>query len=76
MRIGVALLCLLGLPGPAEAQRLFIKSYTQNDGLPAAQVMKVEKDRMKPLFYAVEARPFVNLGRLEHIEILVPTRRP
>jgi cell shape-determining protein MreC len=45
------------------------------DGLPAAQVVKVEKDAMKPLFYAVEAEPLVNVNRLEYVEILVPAPR-
>lgn len=42
------------------------------DGIPAATVLSVEPDRMRPLFAAVEAAPRTNLERLEAVEILVP----
>jgi len=42
------------------------------DGLPAATITSVERDRLRPLFYAVRAAPRVNLNRLEEVEILIP----
>jgi len=45
------------------------------DGLPAATVLRAERDRMRPLFMAVEAAPRVNLDRLEGVEVLVPEDR-
>lgn len=42
------------------------------DGLPAATVLQVQRDAMRPLFYAVKAAPRVNLNRLEGVEILIP----
>jgi rod shape-determining protein MreC len=42
------------------------------EGLPAATVVSVERDHMRPLFLAVKAKPRVNLDRLEAVEMLVP----
>ncbi len=42
------------------------------DGVPAATVLSVGPDRMRPLFFAVEAEPRVNLNRLEAVEIRIP----
>lgn len=42
------------------------------DGVPVATVRRIEPDRLRPLFMAVEAEPRVNLDRLEAVEILVP----
>jgi rod shape-determining protein MreC len=42
------------------------------DGIPAATVVRVSTNEMKPLFAAVEAAPRVNLDRLEAVEILIP----
>jgi rod shape-determining protein MreC len=42
------------------------------DGLPAANITDVARDRMEPLFYDVTAEPRVNLERLEEVEILIP----
>jgi rod shape-determining protein MreC len=42
------------------------------DGLPAGTVLRVERDKMRPLFLAVDAAPRVNIERLEAVEILVP----
>lgn len=41
-------------------------------GLPAATVLRVERDEMRLLFLSVEAVPRVNLNRLEGAEILIP----
>lgn len=46
------------------------------DGLPAATVLSVEGDRMRPLFLSVEAAPCVNLERLEGVEIVVAEQAP
>jgi cell shape-determining protein MreC len=42
------------------------------DGVPAAIVVRVSTNEMKPLFAAVDAAPRVNLERLEAVEILIP----
>ncbi len=42
------------------------------EGVPAATVTEVRADGMRPLFFAVDAAPRVNLSRLEGVEILVP----
>jgi cell shape-determining protein MreC len=42
------------------------------DGVPAATVVRVSTNEMKPLFAAVDAAPRVNLERLEAVEILIP----
>jgi rod shape-determining protein MreC len=42
------------------------------DGLPAATVLRVGRDPMRPAFLAVSATPRVNLERLEAVEVLIP----
>jgi len=46
------------------------------DGMPAAKILRAERDRMRPLFLAVEAAPLTNLNRLECVEVLVPLAQP
>ncbi|MHC4591288.1 MAG: rod shape-determining protein MreC [Planctomycetota bacterium] len=46
------------------------------DGLPAATVTDVQRDKMRPLWLAVKAEPRVNLNRLEGVEILIPETAP
>ena len=42
------------------------------DGLPAATVTEVGRDRMEPLFDRIRAAPRVDLTRLEEAEVLIP----
>ncbi len=42
------------------------------EGLPAATVTAVGRDRMQPLFDRIEAGPRVDLTRLEEAEVLIP----
>jgi cell shape-determining protein MreC len=44
------------------------------DGVPAARIVSVEPDPMTPLYLAVRAEPYVNLARLEYVEVLVIDR--
>lgn len=46
------------------------------DGLPAATVVEVRRDKMRPLWLAVKAEPRVNLNRLEGVDILIPETAP
>jgi rod shape-determining protein MreC len=42
------------------------------EGLPAATVLRVERDPLRPLFLSVEAAPRVDLDRLEAVQVLIP----
>jgi rod shape-determining protein MreC len=44
------------------------------DGVPAATVLSVTPDRMRPLFAEVVATPRTDLERLEAVEVLVPVQ--
>ena len=58
MRVALAVLigCLMGLTaGRAPAQRLYVRNYGQNDGLPAAQVFVAYQDHRSYLWFGTSS---------------------